>query len=92
MLFHSQIFVLGFLPPVLALYYAAAASHRWREIVLITASLVFYGWWDPRYVPLLAGLAIVTWGLGRLHLRYPRAVLPVLGVIGCVIAYHKVAP
>jgi D-alanyl-lipoteichoic acid acyltransferase DltB (MBOAT superfamily) len=80
-LFHSQIFVLGFLPPVLALYYAAAASQRWREIVLITASLVFYGWWNPRYVPLLAGLATVTWGLGRLHLRYPRAVLPVLGVI-----------
>jgi hypothetical protein len=34
-LFHLQIFMLGFLPLVAALYYAAAASQRWREIVLI---------------------------------------------------------
>jgi alginate O-acetyltransferase complex protein AlgI len=80
-LFHSQIFVLGFLPVVLALYYAVAASQRWREVVLITASLLFYAWWDVRYVPLLAGLAVATWGLGRLHLIWPRAVLPVAGVV-----------
>ncbi len=84
MLFHSQIFVLGFLPLVLALYYAAAASHRWREIVLIGASLVFYGWWNPRYLPLLAGLAVATWAIGRLHLRpnpaLLAAALPVLGL------------
>ncbi len=80
MLFHSQIFVLGFLPPVLALYYAVAASQRSREAVLITASLVFYGWWDPRYVPLLAGLAVATWAIGRLYVRHPRALLLVLGL------------
>ena len=84
MLFHSQIFVLGFLPPVLALDYAVAASHRWREIVLIGASLVFYGWWNPRYVPLLAALALATWAIGRLHLLAMRpllaAALPVLGL------------
>ena len=84
MLFHSQIFVLGFLPTVLALYYAAAAWQRGRESVLIAASLVFYGWWNPVYLPLLIGLALATWAIGRLHLRPmpapAAAVLPVLGL------------
>ncbi len=81
MLFHSQIFVLGFLPVVLTAYYVVAAAQRWRETVLITASMLFYAWWDPRYVPLLAGLAVATWAIGRLHARHPSALLPVLGLV-----------
>jgi D-alanyl-lipoteichoic acid acyltransferase DltB (MBOAT superfamily) len=84
-LFHSQTFVLGFLPLVLLLYYAAARSQRARELVLVGASLVFYGWWDVRYVPLLAGLAVATWAIGRVHVRHPAiggrwGMLPLLGV------------
>ena len=41
---------------------------------------MFYGWWDPRYVPLLAGLAVATWAIGRLYVRHPRALLLVLGL------------
>ena len=65
MLFNSQLFVLGFLPCVLALYYALAHRVRARQVVLVAASLVFYGWWDVRFVPLLVGLTLVNWLLVR---------------------------
>ena len=50
MLFQSQVYVLAFLPLTVALYYAVAGSAAARQWVLIAASLVFYGWWDPRFV------------------------------------------
>ncbi|MBV9537767.1 MAG: MBOAT family protein [Acidisphaera sp.] len=70
MLFHSQVFVLGFLPAVLLLFYAVARRRRAREAVLVAASVTFYGWWDPRYVPLLVGLALATWGVARAYLAW----------------------
>jgi len=67
MLFNSQAFILLFLPCVLAAYYAAAARPVTRQAVLVVASLVFYGWWDVRFVPLLAGLTLANWGLVRAY-------------------------
>ena len=61
MLFQSQVFILGFLPPVLLGYYLAAGSRVARQLWLVAASVLFYGWWDWRFVPLLAGLATATW-------------------------------
>ena len=61
MLFNSQVFIVGFLPIVLALYYAVAAHRVARQTVVVLASLVFYGWWDVRFVPLLAGLTVANW-------------------------------
>ena len=54
MLFNSYVFILAFLPLTLAGFFAVARFGRgiagsW----LIAASLVFYGWWSPRCVPLL---------------------------------------
>lgn len=64
MLFNSQSFVLIFLPIVLGLYYAAS-SLRARQIVLVVASLVFYGYWDVRFVPALMLLTFVNWAVSR---------------------------
>ena len=65
MLFHTQLFLLVFLPLVLGGYYLSA-RHRWaRQWLLIIASMVFYGYWDPRLVPLLAGSITVNWLLAR---------------------------
>jgi D-alanyl-lipoteichoic acid acyltransferase DltB (MBOAT superfamily) len=55
MLFQSQPFILIFLPLAVCTYYAFARSEAWRQIVLIVASLAFYGWWDVRFIPLLLG-------------------------------------
>ncbi len=80
MLFQSQVFILLFLPLALAGYYLAAGSAVARQWVLIFASLVFYGWWDVRFVPLLVGQVSVTWCLALLHERYGARWLLVLGV------------
>ena len=69
MLFHTQIFLLAFLPATLGLYYAFAHAPRTRQYILILASLIFYGWWDVRFVPLLLGQVVMTWALAGLHFR-----------------------
>ncbi len=81
MLFNSQAFIVGFLPIVLGLYYAVASHRAARQAVVVVASLAFYGWWDIRFVPLLAGLTIANWLIaqwfGARHARW----IPVLGVV-----------
>ncbi len=64
MLFHSQAFMLGFLPPVLLAFHAAR-TQRAREWVLVLASLLFYGGWDWRFVPALVGLTLANWLIVR---------------------------
>ena len=55
MLFNSIVFVYGFLPLALAGYYTSARFGRRPAILwLIFASFIFYGWWNPAFVPLLA--------------------------------------
>ncbi len=44
MLFHSQAFLLAFLPLTLGVYYLPAEHHKARLRVLIIASLGFYGY------------------------------------------------
>ena len=60
MLFNSQAFVLLFLPPVLLLFHAARGLAP-RQAVLVAASLLFYGYWDWRFVPALVGLTLANW-------------------------------
>ena len=51
MVFSSPLFLLLFLPVVLAAYHAARG--RGRNVVLLVASLLFYAWGELRYVPLV---------------------------------------
>ncbi len=81
MLFNSQVFILAFLPAVLALYYAAAERRWLRQAVMVGASLVFYGWWDVRFVPLLVGLTVVNWLFVRAYARWRRDGWLVFGVV-----------
>jgi D-alanyl-lipoteichoic acid acyltransferase DltB (MBOAT superfamily) len=80
MLFQSQGFILIFLPLAVASYYAAAGSERARHAVLIAASLVFYGWWDARFIVLLVGQIGATWLLAYWHKRGGRAGALYIGV------------
>ena len=81
MLFNSQAFVLGFLPPVLALYYVVRGTAA-RQAVLVTASLLFYAGWDPRFVPALVGLTVANWGVARWWGATRRDWVLVLGIVG----------
>lgn len=51
MLFSSIVFLFTFLPIVLALYYIA--PRRFKNAVLLLASLVFYAWGEPVYIFLM---------------------------------------
>src|SRR5690242_2182292 len=80
MLFNSQIFICIFLPVVLGLYYALAHNRTLRQLAVVTASLVFYGWWDARFVPLLVALTLANWLIARWFALRRRAWIPALGV------------
>jgi len=59
MLSNSYPFVFVFLPITLARFFALGRRSRGLAIAwLALASLFFYGWWNPAYVPLL--LASIT--------------------------------
>jgi alginate O-acetyltransferase complex protein AlgI len=56
MLFNSLGYIFAFLPIVLFGWWALARrSRRLSRLWLTAASLFFYGWWDARYLALLAG-------------------------------------
>jgi alginate O-acetyltransferase complex protein AlgI len=81
MLFQSQGFILLFLPAAVLAYYGAAGSAAARQWVLIAASLIFYGWWDARFIPLLVGQIAATWGLTRLQHATGRDGFLVFGIV-----------
>ena len=80
MLFNSQAFIVGFLPIVLALYYALASHRTARQALVVLASLVFYGWWDVRFVPLLAGLTVANWLIAKWFGTHRARWIPLFGV------------
>ena len=63
MVFSSEFFLFAFLPFVL-ICYALATLPRLKNVVLVVASLVFYGWGEPRFVPLILGSALANYGFG----------------------------
>jgi D-alanyl-lipoteichoic acid acyltransferase DltB (MBOAT superfamily) len=71
MLFNSYIFVLVFLPVTLLLFYVLGRLGQARAAILtvVIASLFFYGWWNPIYVPLIIMSILVNYlvgsGIGR---------------------------
>ncbi len=62
MLFSSITFLYYFLPVVLVLYFAAPA--KLKNLVLLLSSLFFYGWGEPKYVFLMAGMILAGFGFG----------------------------
>ena len=67
MLFNTATFLVFFL--VVLLLYSKLRS-RAQNYMLLAASYVFYGWWDWRFLSLLAGTTVLDWYLA---LRIERA-------------------
>src|SRR5258708_18560783 len=67
MLFNDPPFLLVFLPLTLCAYVVARRLVGARAVlgVLVIASIVFYGWWNPFYLPLLGGLAAFNFAMAR---------------------------
>jgi alginate O-acetyltransferase complex protein AlgI len=71
MLFNSQIFILVFLPITLVLFYLSALrSHTLALSAALVASLIFYSYWNPKFVILLLLSIVVNYTIGRNLILY----------------------
>ena len=90
MLFSSIPFAFYFLPAVLVLYFAV--PFRFKNAVLLTFSLVFYGWGEPVYLILMTLSILLGWvfglligkcrGTGKARLFLTLSVVTSLGLLG----------
>ena len=98
MLFHTDLFIFGFLPITLAAFFIAAKVNRRLPIfVLIAASLIFYAYWMPEVTLLLLGSIVFNYFAGMfLQSDRPKAQRR-LGIVAAIaidlglLAYFKYA-
>jgi alginate O-acetyltransferase complex protein AlgI len=100
MLFNSYVFIFGFLPLTLAVFYVAAAVRaeyaRWW---LAAASLYFYGYWNISFLPLLIASIAFNYSAGRIiaSLRLARptwctpALIAAVSLNLCLLGFFKYA-
>lgn len=69
MVFSSLIFLFAFLPLTLLLYYIVP-DRKYRNIILLVLSLVFYGWGEPRYVFIMLFSIIIDYTCGYFVSKY----------------------
>ncbi|MBR1927315.1 MAG: MBOAT family protein [Bacteroidales bacterium] len=70
MTFNSLIFA-AFLPIVFCLYwFVFARSLKWQNLLVVAASYVFYGWWDWKFLILIAITSFCSWWSGLLIHRF----------------------
>ncbi len=67
MVFNSIEFLI-FLPIVVLLFYLL--PHKWRWLMLLAASCVFYMWFVPKYILILLVTIVIDYGAGVLMERY----------------------
>lgn len=65
MIFNSIEYLL-FLPLVFGLYWLMRKNLRLQNLFVVVASYVFYGWWDWRFLFLIALTSFLSWGSGLL--------------------------
>ena len=69
MLFNSLSFLL-FLPIVFLLYWFVFKPLKWQNLLVVVASYVFYGWWDWRFLFLIALTTLCSFISGLLIEHY----------------------
>ncbi|MFO6137273.1 hypothetical protein ACLBVR_35995, partial [Pseudomonas aeruginosa] len=62
MVFSSNVFLFLFLPVFLGLYYLS--GERYRNLLLLIASYVFYAWWRVDFLLLFAGVTVFNYWIG----------------------------
>ena len=96
MVFSSNVFLFLFLPIFLGLYYLS--GQRYRNLLLLVASYIFYAWWRVDFLALLVGVTIFTFTVARLldaaadgtPTKRRLLILGLTGNLG-VLAYFKYA-
>src|SRR5690606_34709198 len=97
-LFNSYIFLLIFLPVVIAGFYGLGkiAGQGTAFAWLLVSSLFFYGYWHPPYLVLLVISILANYGWSHLIDRTEGKTRRVLAAVGiaanlAVLAYYKYA-
>jgi alginate O-acetyltransferase complex protein AlgI len=83
MVFSSLEFIYLFLPPVL-IGYLVLRHWGWENGIiwwLTIASLVFYAWWIPVYLPLLLGSVVINYGFHRVLRQVRDKFILITGII-----------
>lgn len=99
MLFNSIAFMFWFLPAVLFSFFTIS---QWNKKIalfsLIVAAFVFYGCWNPKYIPLLLTSIVVNYGFGiviaKAHEKNDSKYVKLLFIIGlafdlALLCYYK---
>ena len=72
MLFNSYEYLIYLLPLSLAVYFLLGRRATWAVGWLVAASLFFYGWWNPKYLPLILASIGFNFAIGSALHRRPR--------------------
>jgi D-alanyl-lipoteichoic acid acyltransferase DltB (MBOAT superfamily) len=86
MLFNSYAFLLGFLPCALIVYRLVDPYPALRMPVVILLSLVFYGYWDVRFLPLLICSILLNWLAARAYIATKRGAIITLAIVANLAA------
>ena len=93
MLFNSYVFLFAFLPVALCGFFVACAfGEKFASVWLVGASLVFYGWWNPGFLPVLIVSVAFNYGMSQIIDRATRGrelllALAIAGDIGALVYY-----
>ena len=88
MVFSSTVFLFIFLPLTLMAYYVL--DRRFKNIILLIASLVFYAWGEPRFVFVMLGSIMVNHAFAILIDKYRSCAEGEEGIFAAT-AYRKKA-
>ena len=96
MLFSSYVFILVFLPITLLGFGICSQRGKTASLLwLLVASCVFYGYWNPIHLPLIAASILINFQLGRWLVLRPEPLVRRLCLLAGVvlnlglIAYFK---
>lgn len=70
MLFNSFEYLI-FMPLVFALYWLLKDHYRWQNVLILIASYIFYGWWDWKFLLLIAFSSFISYA-GALMIEHWR--------------------
>lgn len=93
MVFSSLSFIFVFLPALLLVH--ALVPKTWRNGLLLLASIIFYLWGEPRFLPLSLGIVAFAYGsgllIGRVRSSGVKKVVTAVSVAGILggLGYFK---
>ena len=89
MLFSSLTFLFGFLPILLILYFILK-KRKYKNIVLLIFSLIFYAWGEPKYIFLMLSTILIVYIFGILIDKFDKENKKILKKISLIICIFLV--